>query len=175
MNICHLEVAFKTGVSDNVAAEVNEIVDRWYHGTEPYDLSRLDDSPVDPSLPSINGQITKAYITLDQDNWPPESRTNLFSPGDIGEDEQAYLYLEFTFPRTAALKVIPLEYVQVYEDGFVFNRRTVNHEFNPEWDTGWWRFPVGSPPSYPWALGRYWVYVYDGDRKVAEVQYEVVP
>ena len=42
--ICHVEAAFKAGASDDVVAEVDEIIDRWYYGTEPYDLSGLDNS-----------------------------------------------------------------------------------------------------------------------------------
>ena len=37
---------------------------RWYDGTVGYDLSRLDPGPVDSSLPSINGRINRAYITI---------------------------------------------------------------------------------------------------------------
>ena len=173
IGICHLEAAFKTGASDEVVAEVDEIIDRWYYGAEPYDLSRLDDGPVDPSLSSINGRIAEAYITLDRDNWPPESRTNQFSASNIDEDAFVYLYLEFDFPRTAGPKILPLEYVEYYQDGFVFGRRTVNHEFNPEWISDWWRAPVGFWPSQRWAPGTYGVYVYDSNHKVAQVEYEV--
>ena len=41
------------------------VIARWYDGTEPYDLSQLNDSPVDPSLPSINGRIDEAYIVTE--------------------------------------------------------------------------------------------------------------
>ncbi len=40
----------------------NSVLARWYNGTEPYDLSRLDSGPVDPGLISINGCIDGAYI-----------------------------------------------------------------------------------------------------------------
>ena len=33
LGICHLEAAFKAGVSDEVAAQVDEIVGRWYGET----------------------------------------------------------------------------------------------------------------------------------------------
>ena len=35
LGICHLAAAFKAGMSDEVAAKVDEIVARWYYGTTP--------------------------------------------------------------------------------------------------------------------------------------------
>ena len=68
-----------------------------------------------------------------------------------------------------------MEIVEFYEDGFKFSRRS--HEITAEarFVGGGGLFPVGPPPWHKWAPGRYWVYVYAGDRKVAEVQYEVTP
>ena len=79
--------------------------------------------------------------------------------------------LKLTFPRTDAPKTLALEYVQYYEDGFAYYRgETSPQTFEPEWTVGWTWVPIRYGPP-----GRYWVYVYDGDRKVAEVEYEVVP
>ena len=52
VDIEHVREAFRT---DDGAESA--IIARWYDGTEPYDLSRLDTGPMDPSLPSINGRI----------------------------------------------------------------------------------------------------------------------
>jgi len=35
LSLCHVEAAFKAGVSDDVAAKVDEVIDRWYYGTGP--------------------------------------------------------------------------------------------------------------------------------------------
>ena len=86
-----------------------------------------------------------------------------------------YLYLRFDFQVTEAQKVIPLEYVEYFEDGLVYKSRVVSHLFKPGRNMGWWRVSVGYPPSSQWATGRYGVYVYDGDRKVAAAKYEVTP
>ena len=45
----------------------NVVISRWYDGTEPYDLSRLDAGPAAPILPSINGRIEKAYVITSLD------------------------------------------------------------------------------------------------------------
>ena len=61
----HVKEAFR---SDDGAERA--VIARWYDGTEPYDLSQLDDSPIDPSLPSINGRIDEAYIVTETDGPP---------------------------------------------------------------------------------------------------------
>ena len=43
------------------------VIARWYNGTEPYDPSRLDIGPMDPSLPNINGRIDETYIATSTD------------------------------------------------------------------------------------------------------------
>ena len=68
-----------------------------------------------------------------------------------------------------------LEYVEYYEDGFAFRRQVWDHTFDPSAIGARTGRGIGFPPDEKWATGRYWVYVYDGDRKVAEVTYEVLP
>ena len=148
------------------------IIARWYDGTEPYDLSHLDIDPVDHILPGINGQIAEASLIFEPD-WPDGPGIDRFSAS--GLDEWLILRLRYTFPRTTAPKVQPLEYVQYYEDGFAFRRRVRTHTFGPDRTGGRSRASVGFSPESKWATGRYWVYVYDGARKVAEVTYYVTP
>ena len=148
------------------------VIARWYDGTEPYDLSQLDTDPVDPSLPGINGQIMEASLIFEPD-WPDGPGIDRFSAS--GVDQWLILRLSYTFPRTTAPKVQPLEYVQYYEDGFAFRRRVRTHTFEPDWTGVRSGTSVGFSPESKWATGRYWVYVYDGARKVAEVTYYVTP
>ena len=62
MGIEHMKEAFRS--NDGTA---NTVIGRWYDGTEPYDLSHLDNGPVDANLPGIDGRIDEAYITVSQD------------------------------------------------------------------------------------------------------------
>ena len=71
VGISGVSEAFKVDVSDETVAAVDTIIARWYDGNEPFDLSHLDTSPVDPDLPSLNGRISKAFISLA--NAPPPS------------------------------------------------------------------------------------------------------
>ena len=57
VGIEHVREAFR---SDDGAESA--VIARWYDGTAPYDLSRLDTGPVDPGLPGIDGRIDDAYI-----------------------------------------------------------------------------------------------------------------
>ena len=148
------------------------VIARWYDGTEPYDLSHLDTDPVDSSLPGINGQITEASLIFEPD-WPDGPGIDRFSAS--GVDQWLRLRLRYTFPRTTAPKVQPLEYVEYYEDGFAFRRRVVTRTFEPDRTGGRSGAGVGFSPESKWATGGYWVYVYDGARKVAEVTYYVTP
>ena len=145
------------------------VVARWYNGTEPYDLSRLDSGPVDPGLTSINGRIDEAYIVTSTDGPPVSS----FSAQDVSD--WVYLTLKYSYQVSGAPREALLEVVEYYEDGFEFSRksRTLTAEARYIGETSW--FAVGPPPSQKWAPGRYVVYVYEGERKVAEVEYEVTP
>ena len=62
LGICHVHLAFATSASEGKAAEVGKIIDRWYDGSEPHDLSWLDATPLDPELPSVGGRIEEAYL-----------------------------------------------------------------------------------------------------------------
>ena len=175
--IDEVEAAFKTDAGPEVVAAVDTIINRWYHGTEPYDLSHLDDREVDMALPSIEGRIRETFISLDQE-WPVDtgSRTQRLTLAELDEiDGWVYLYLRFRMLRTAGDKVIPLTYVQYYEDGVLFRTRVITHTFEGSWTSGWWQVRIGYSPGRKWATGKYGVMVYDRERKVAQMEYEVVP
>ena len=164
VGIEHIGEAFR---SDDGAE--NAVIARWYDGSEPHDLSRLDTAPVDPSLSSINGRIDEAYVSMKTDG----PAVSAFSAQDV--NDWVYLTLKYSYNVSGGSHEVPLEIVQYYEDGFEFSRRSgeLTAEARYAGGTSW--FAVGPPPSQKWAPGRYWVYVYAGDRKIAEVQYEVTP
>ena len=69
---------------------------------------------------------------------------------------------------------------------FVYNLCVATHRFHrtnrlpwPSWQDLSKAFNTCKHEDYSpqskWATGRYWVYVYDGERKVAEVAYEITP
>ena len=175
--LAEVEAAFKKDASPEVASAVATVINRWYHGTEPYDLSHLDTGPVDPELPGIKGRITDAFISLDQE-WPvdPKTVTNRFSLADIDEaGGKVYFYRRFAFQRAETRITIPLKIVEYYEDGFAYWDHVFEYYFKPGRTNGWWRTGLGPGGSAPWVPGHYWVYQYHEGRKVAQVEYEIVP
>ena len=96
-----------------------------------------------------------------------------FSAQDV--NDQVYLALKYSYDVSGGPHEVSLDMAEYYEDGFEFNRRSVELVAEAKYIGGTSWFPVGPPPSRKWAPGRYWVYIHAGDRKVAEVQYEVTP
>ena len=164
IGIEHLRQAFRT---DDGAERA--VIARWYDGTEPYDRSKFDYSPVDPGLPGINGRIDEAYIATKRDG----PAVSIFSARDVSD--WVLLTLKHSYSVSGDPREVQLEMVEYFEDGFAFHRRTASLNAEPQYVGGVLRFSVGSPPSRKWATGRYFVYVYEGGRKVAEVEYEVLP
>ena len=161
VNIEHLREVFQSypGVSATIS--------RWYEGTESYDLSELDLSPTDATLPSISGHIDEAYIQIGEDG----PKVSTFSAQDVGE-HTVWLNLDYSYNVTGGPHNVLLSFTEFYEDGFQFRRGTVEVTTEDQYTDGTSYIPV-HPEQ--WVPGRYWVYIYDGDRKVAEVQYEVTP
>ena len=163
VGIEHVREAFRSDDGGEAA-----VIDRWYDGSEPHDLSQLDASVADPSLPKINGRIDRAYITIGEGG--PEASS--FSAQDV----QGYVLLnvEYSYSVKGGPYDVSLDLVEFYEDGFEFRRGSLQKIRATDQYIGGTRLAwVGQPER--WAPGRYWVYVYAGDRKVAEVQYEVTP
>ena len=163
LNVCHVRTAFRTEVPEETAATVENVINRWYDGSEPYDLSRTVDIPVDPALPQIGGRIEKAYLTTGDDE---RTVSQLPASDDL---DRLLITLRFSHRSHSSFRV-PIEIVEVYEDGFVYGRQiktlTVG-DYGKE--TAW----VSRPRDR--AVGRHWVVVYNGKRKVAQVEYEVTP
>ena len=141
---------------------------RWYDGSVGYDLSQLDPGPVDSSLPSINGRIDRAYITIGSgDKGVPE-----FFPSPMRRTVR-YGYastIPTRFPEGQRKQ--NLNVLSFYEDGFAFRDSFVEIDAESRYEGGVQSVWVGPSKVVP---GRYWIYVYDDDRKVAEVRYEISP
>ena len=183
LGICHVRHAFRSVAPPEDAETVDKVISRWYDGTESYDLSRLDHRPVDPNMVSIDGRVADAFISLDPGaRHRPESRTNRVSLAQLKElGGRVYVHWRVTFPPAAQRMDVPMTTAPYYEDGFIFER---SRDFQRNEDMlavrvgrtyDWKRAEVGVYNPDRWAIGQYGVYIYDGDRKVAQVEFEVVP
>ena len=140
---------------------------RWYDGSEGYDLSQLDLTPADPVLPDINGRIDSAYITVGDG----KKVVSGFSVSDAASGE-VWLNLDYSYDVSNGERQVQLHLRSLYEDGFSFQDRTLEIEAESRYEGAAQSVWIGPDKVVP---GRYWVYLYDSDRKVAEVQYEVTP
>jgi hypothetical protein len=178
MNVSHVRNAFQP-----LAPAATAVINRWYDGPAPRGIAPPETGPVTPELETIaGGQIVNSFVSLEDDwdafgGWDSfiSRETEKFSVADAaGKD--AYAYLAFTLPIAAEPKILRLEAIQHYEDGFLYGDRVANFEFDPEWTRAWARMRVGQTRTErPWLPGRYWIFLHDGDRKVAEITYEVMP
>ena len=119
----HLKTAF-AAAADIAAPVVDVIANRWYYGTEPYGTSARDISPVDPNLYTVNGRIEQAYVAAAR-NGPPTSRFSARAGAGW-----VWLFLDYDY-AVSAPREVELELVDYFEDGFVFDRRTVSFTAQP--------------------------------------------
>ena len=147
------------------------VIARWYDGTEPYDLSRLDRDSVAPWFADGAGRMDDAYISVGTEG-PAVSR---FSARNLDRlEDWVYLVLDYSYSVSKTTD-ISLWITEYYEDGFKFSDRTGVLTAEPRYSGGSWRWSVGPGSTRRWAPGRYWVYVYADGRRVAAVEYLVTP
>ena len=177
LNISHVRDAFQP-----LASAATDVITRWYDGPRPQGIAPSDTGSVNPELATIaGGQVINAFVSLEDDwdafgDWESfiARGTESFSVADAA-GKYVFVYLGLTVPVTVDPKILPLEVIEHYEDGFLYDDYVARLEFEPEWNRGWWRLRIGPRKDDPWLPGRYWVFLYDGERKVAEVTYEVTP
>ena len=155
----HIREVFESDTAAIVTA-------RWFDGTEPFDLSRLDTDPVDPELSAINGVVDRALVTIGHD----DSAVTGFLAQDVTDN--VWFNLGYSHSVSGGPRHVSLDTVGLYEDGFEFHRGKVELTAEDAYIGGTHLTYLGSGK---WAPGRYWVYVYDSGRKVAEGQFEVRP
>ena len=174
------QAAYENGESPSKGAGIGQVrqafghlpgasmpIARWYAGDVEYDLSQLDPTLTDPALPAINGRIENAYITVGES----EKEVSGFSVSDAADGE-VWLNLDYSYDVPTGQRKVQLDLLSFYEDGFAFQDRSVEMVAESQYEGVAQSFWIGPAQVVP---GRYWVYLYDGDRKVAEVQYEVAP
>ena len=184
--MCKVEAAFKAAAPAEAAATVDQVLDRWYYNSEPYDNSHVDTSPPNPKLPG-GVEITRAYISLDRDR-PEATRTDRFSTSEIRD--RVLLTLDFSLPTGWQTQKLPLTFMTYFEDGFAYRNNDTTYTFYAGRSQASLSFNVGDRPGRTWivqasigkmepapmwAPGRYWVSVYHEGQKVAEVEFQVTP
>ncbi len=171
LNICHVRAAFITEVSRETAATVEKVIARWYDGSELYDHSLRDDSPVEPAITERNLSIDRAYLSTTGRGTPVT--------GVAGSEGEGPLYfnLEYSYGNEPGPDYFPLQIAVHFEgDGFTFASTYWYSEWPVRRDHSKWTHWI---PLSPWPEGglpgNYRVYAYWDDQKVAEVALKIGP
>ena len=172
LTICHVRVAFTNDVPPHSRAVAEKIIARWYNGTEPYDPTTFTEPP-DPRLFTVDGKLEKAFLSSTPEGG---DEGTVFSLKEM--EEEIWLHIEVSYDPETGGREVPFELVYYYEDGFAFGRQAASYEFYYYEDSDHERFTmqfwVGSRPE-ELAVGRYAVHLYDGPRKILELEYEITP
>lgn len=164
--ICHVKEAFNTYVSKKAADSIETEIDRWYYGTEPFDLSYIHSTAVEVDIDTIDDRIEGAYLSFSRDGLPISDIAI-----EPGRTSIIYMNLDYSYRPSSILHDLPIEVTLSYEGGFEFVRKRAEIPISI---LGTRRIhQVGL--NYEAALGRYWVHVYLGDQKIAEATFETVP
>ena len=163
--VSHVREAFATYASAETAATVQRVISRWYDGSEPHDLSGIDDSPVESDIATIAGRIVQAYLSHST-GGAPVSTVAVETDRNTG----LYLNLDYSYGRTGDAQRLPIEIALSFEDGFEFRRMRTELPLSADSTRRTHRIWI---PRME-ALGRYWVQVYWEGQKIAETTYEAV-
>ena len=166
VTICDVKEAFTAYAPEETATIIEKVIARWYDGTEPYDLSFIDDTPAEAAVAAIEGRIEGAYLSLSRGGSPISAITV------VGPDRSNVLYfnLDYSYRNPDGLKSLPIEIALYFEDGFEFHR-TVAEMPTPA-DGTRRTHHVWIP--YANAPGRYWVQAYWREQKIAESTFEII-
>lgn len=150
--------------------DLEHIWDQWYRGRATTAVEGVPDpAPVDPTLSTVNGRVDQAYVALSVDGQPVDR----ISASDV--EGWLYLTLKYSYSISGDPRQLQFEVVEYFEDGFTNSRRRVPVQFESRFAGGTQWLSVGPAAPLRWAPGRYWAYVYEAGRKVAEVEFEVTP
>ena len=161
LGISHIQKAFSAD------PRARTVIDRWYHGTEPYNTSRMDTSQPNPDIPEINGRIKSVHVSATQ-SGPPE--TKFSSSGHKG-----WIHLVISYAHSTDQNInLPLTVVEYYEDGF--KTRTAQYFINGRhgYSGGTKSISVGADPTQAKKTGDYWAMIYVGDRKIGQARWTIV-
>ena len=156
---CNVKEAFTTYAPEETAATIEKVVDRWYDGSEPYDLSSITGTPVEADIDAIDGRIEGTYVSFSSGGSPVSVVT--LGPN---RNPNFYLNLDYSYRNSSGLESLPIEIVHYFEDGFDFQRMSVDLPV-PANSTQRTHDVWLQQKNIP---GRYWVNVYLAEQKIAE-------
>ena len=165
-SICHVKEAFTAYATDEGAHVIETVIDRWCDGPESFDPSWIQNVPLEPDIPDINGRIEGASLSF-APGGPPLS----IVAAEPNRKRSLFLNLDYSYQPSRRLYYLPIEVAIYYEDGFEINRYRYDLPVLISGTRSTDTFPI----DFQEALGRYWVIAYWGEQKIAQAAFETVP
>ena len=164
--ICHVREAFTAYATEETAPTIERVIDRWYDGNEPYDLSQIDETAVEPDIAAIDGRIEEAYLSISRGGPPVPVLV-------AGPNRNAaiYLNLDYSYQNSSGLTSLPIEIATYFEDGFEFERTVSELDLSAEASRQTHHVHI----RYARVPGQYWVQVHSGGQKIAQATFEAIP
>ena len=162
---CHVKEAFTAYAPAEKTPIIEKVIDRWYDGSEPYDLSYIEDTPVTPEIAAISGRVDNAYLSITRGG--PTVSVVMVGPN---RNPALYLNLDYSHRNSSGLTSLPIEIALYFEDGLEFRRIMSELALPAEASSQTHHVQV----PYERVPGRYWVQVYTGEQKIAEATFEAV-
>ncbi len=148
---------------------LDRALNRWYRGHPEVGLHGPDNRPVVAELPEVGGWINRAYVSPAEGEAP----VGTMAASDVGT--WAWLALEYSHDYAGPPIDLTFEVVEYFEDGFPYRRTPLIVEADRRHAGGVRWISVGPGPGRDWAIGHHWIYVHHEGRKVAQVEFEVIP
>ena len=168
-SVCHVKEAFTTYAAEEKVPVVERVIARWYDLPETYNISHIEDTPVNPDIPAIDGRVEEAYLSL---TWGGSPVSNVY----VGPNRNplVLLNLDYSYENSSRLEFLPIYTELYFDDGTGIQRMLTDLQVLPlTHGTKRWSHAVSVP--FWREVGRFWVQAYSGEQKIAEVTFETAP
>lgn len=187
LHMCHLQAAFRAASPVDQTDKLDSIIQRLYAGAihldyrfcpaAPADWLRPDPTAVIPTVSASGVEITYSYVGMYRNRRLPTVLRQFSAREQSASIEHAlFLFVETTGISQRDPAQLPQEVVVMRDNGAVVKRGDVQWRHrSPEssYKLDVFRTRIDPTPAQRWQPGRYWVYVYHAEQKVAETWFEV--
>ena len=148
------------------SAPAREVIERWYDGTAPHRTDLFDTTPANPALSVLNARITEAAVQVGG------TPTSAFSSSGI--HQPVTLLMQYAHPTPVERAgTIPFRFVIFHQDGHPYLVEDYDLQVNANTIGGSILFTLWEPSQEKPAPGQHVAYIYEGGRKVAQVDWNV--
>ena len=167
--ICQLREAFFTHAQEEEEESIRRSLSRWYDIPADATPREMRDAPVDPTIPTVNGRVEEAYLSRVK-GGPPISSVIVSPNLNPGVE----LNLTYTYQEPAKFGNIPLVVELYFESEGKVRLDSRELRMLPV-PSGEEKRSIVIHVSHWRDLGRFWVHVHQGDRRIVKQTFETLP